>query len=295
MYTIQSDRLRVEIADPMDAQKMTARFDCTGFITDVVLDKSVYFAATEPRSAKIPTSGGRGLCSAYRFDVMKEARVGEWVPRLGVGLIQKTDEGAFQNNRRYPCEPFSWEITSYEREQIAFRTLPKECLGYAAWTSRRLWVEENHLYMTMELRNTGEKEINFLEYCHNFLTMDGLAVGPDYLLELPQVRNLRENVMAGPFGEIYYDIGTHSLRPKAYSTGFAVFDVGEKDFEESIPFVWRLSHDDAGIAVEGTEYFRPSTMCVWCKDHMLCPEVNFGAVAAPGETVTWKRKWTFIG
>ena len=76
MYTIENDRLRIDIADPLDAEKLTTRFDYTGFITNVVLDKSICFTATEPRSRKHPSSGGRGLCSAYRFDVFQEARIG---------------------------------------------------------------------------------------------------------------------------------------------------------------------------------------------------------------------------
>lgn len=293
MYVIQSDRLRIEIAEPATVAEMTTRFDYTGFVTQVVLDDAVYFAATEPRSARVPSSGGRGLCSAYRFDVMKEAKCGAWVPRLGVGLIQKPDEEGFCNNRRYPCLPFRSEVVDKTPSQIAFCTLPKACMGYAAETTRRLWVEENHLVMTATLRNVGEKEIDFCEYCHNFLTMDGLAVGPDYQLELPQVERLKEHVVAGPFGKTFYEIGLHNIRPKAYSAGFAVFDVPQRDIARSVPFTWRLSHDDAGIAVQGTEDFRPHELCVWCKDHMLCPEVNYRAVVAPGECVTWRRKWTF--
>lgn len=294
MFSIESDRLRIEIADPGEAEAWTTRFDYTGFITDVVLDRTVHFAASEPRSRKIPSSGGRGLCSAYRFDAFPEARVGDWVPRLGVGLVQKTEDQNFQNNKRYPCVPFDREIVERTPEKIAFRTLPRECLGYAAETSRRLWVKDNSLFMAMELRNTGSKPIAFQEYCHNFLTMDGLALGPDYQLELPQVRNLRENVMAGPFAGAYYEIGEHSIRPRAYSTGFAVFEIPREDLEPAFPVTWRLSHDDAEIAVEGAEFYQPSGMCVWSKDHMLCPEVSFQAEAAPGETVTWIRKWTFL-
>lgn len=288
MYVLQSNRLRVEIEEPGQIEKQTSRFDPTCFISEAVLDGAIHFAASEPRNMGVPSSGGRGLCSEFRFDALKEAGPGQWEPKLGVGLLKKEEEKL----------PFRRELAELSGQALSFRTLPEECLGYAAETTRTVRVDENHLFMTIGLKNVGEKEITFLEYCHNFLSVDGMALGPDYKLELPNVLNLEKNVHSGPdFGgkgsAALYEVGAHTISPRFYNPGAAVFDIRGDDIDRELPFQWRLYHAGVKAGVTGTAYFRPAEICVWSYDHMLCPEVNFKATVKPGEEVFWKRRWTF--
>ncbi|MDE7285745.1 MAG: hypothetical protein K2N55_02715 [Lachnospiraceae bacterium] len=295
---LKSNRLRIEIQEPSEVMNFTSRFDPTCFITEVVLDQSMYFAASEPHNMTEDSSGGRGLCSEFRFDAFGEAAVGEWVPKPGIGRLKKVDEKDFVHSRKYIKEPFQHELVDLHDKRISFRTLPEECMGYAVETRRTAAVEENSLFMTIQLKNTGFKEITFREYCHNFISLDGLALGPDYLLELPNAINLQSNVLKGPdFGGTgsrhLYDVEEGAIRPRYHNPGPAVFELQEGDISRKVPFVWRLSHAGAGVSVTGTEYFRPAEVCIWSYDHMLCPEVNFKSTVAPGEEVVWKRQWTF--
>ena len=100
MITLSSDRLRVELAEPGVSPNNKTRFDRAGYISDVILDGGIYFAASEPRNLVHPCSGGRGFCNEFRFDASAEAAIGEYFPKLGVGLIRKEEDKKYIFHRK---------------------------------------------------------------------------------------------------------------------------------------------------------------------------------------------------
>ena len=64
-FTIASDRLAVEIAEPGSSLYHGTRFDHTGFIGSVVLDGKHSFTVPEQYDASRWTSNGRGLCNEF--------------------------------------------------------------------------------------------------------------------------------------------------------------------------------------------------------------------------------------
>ncbi len=292
MLYLETDRLRVEIADPAGLQTQTTRFDHSAFIEEITLDGDVRFCASEPRNMKDRTSGGRGLCSEYKFDVSGEAPAGGVFPKLGVGLLRKENDEEYHFARPYACEPFAVETQHGER-LIRFTTQPQPCLGYAARTSRTVTVWDNVLEMQMELYNAGERTISFSEYCHNFLSLGGMALGADYCLQLSGCRNLEERIIQGRRSFDFYRVKENTVHMTHHSPCSVSFRLFEGDFPDQDTFAWRMEHQSAQIIVEGKEWYRPAKMVVWSNNHMLCPEGFFSASVTPGESCVWKRSWRF--
>lgn len=294
MIQLNSSRLRVEIAEPGEAPNTTFRFDRAGFITEVVLDGARRFCASEPRNLSHPSSGGRGLCSEYIFDVSEEAELGEYFPKLGVGLLRRFHEGGYRLFDRYESEqPFPVTIQVSEAE-VAFSTSPVVCMGYALRTERRVSVEENRLIMHISAENVGEKPVRIHEYCHNFLSIDGMAIGSDYLLEMPSIPDLGQDRLRCANG------ANGSLRGCGRGFTFCEMSavpsdhrVDGADMLQDRPFMWKLSHRGAGAFVQGEADFIPSGMNLWAVDHIVSPEVFYTRLLQPGERCTWERKWTF--
>ena len=293
MYYLNTERLRVELADPAELLPLTTRFDPTGFVSEVILDRSVRFCASEPRNMKSPSSGGRGLCSEFRFDSSGEAEIGGYFPKFGVGLLKKVKDEAFCSYRKYEYIPFEHVVEQFGETEILFRTLPMPCLGYAAESTRRVIVEGNCIIMEMGLHNVGERPFTVREYCHNFISLDGMALGPDYVLTLPGGLHMNQRVLLRPEGAKLFEISGHTARPRHGSFTSASFSLDKGDISDETPFIWCLHHDSANITVEGTEFYRPVEMNIWANDHMLCPEINFYGDLRPGEQCTWKRQWKF--
>ncbi len=294
MITLCSNRLRVELASPGEAPNNKYRFDRSGYITEIILDSTVRFCASEPQNLNHPCSGGRGLCNEYRFDVSKEAKVGDYFPKFGVGLIRKESEEKYIFHKSYKDVLFYPVHVLQEENSVTFITEPIPCLGYALRHSKTVTVVDNVITMTIRVENSGEKEIEMREFCHNFISIDGMATGSDYLLDMPgiydmgndrlidrngQSSNLRGNGKGITFCE-HTSIGTdHAIDTSRIS--------------REIPFTWKLSHKGARASVDAEEFYTPSNINIWAVDHMLCPEVNHQFSVKPGEYHEWKRTWKF--
>lgn len=295
MITLQSDRLRVELAAPGTAPADGFRFDHAGMITEVVLDGRTWFCASEPKNLSHPTSGGRGLCNEYRCDLCEGTAVGEYFPKFGVGLLRKEEEGRFVFHRKYRDRvPFPVDVT-HDGRQVVYVTQPLECQGYALRTTKTVTVEENTVTMTILAENVGEETISMEEFCHNFISIDGMAIGSDYRLELPQCPDLGRERLNNRSGT-----RPGSMRGNGRGLTFCEYSAIDTDLAidptliaDEVPFHWQLSHLGARASVACREGFRPSMIAIWAVDHMCCPEIIHGFELPPGQTHEWTRQWRF--
>lgn len=286
---IGSDRLQVEIAEPGVSPNTTTRFDRAGFVTQVTLDGKHKFCSREPDNLSHPCSGGYGLCSEFRFnEPVSEALMGGQFPKFGVGLLTKTLEGRYVFHHKYPCEPFaiSFEATA---SSAVFDTAPRECLGYALHNTKRLEVAGNELIMTMTVENVGARPIAFGEYCHNFVTIDYLPLGPDYYLSMPVAS---QDGKAAQSGVALMGKG-HGVGFCGYSNAASMFIIDDSEVISAAPFSWKLTHRGTAASISETVSVLPARIMVWAIDHIISPEIICNLEAAPGESVTWARRWTF--
>ncbi len=294
MIILQSDRLRVEMPMPGVAPNTSLRFDRAGFISEVELDGMVRFCASEPKNLSHPTSGGRGLCNEYRFDVSPDLAVGEYFPKFGIGLIRKEEEGKYVFHRKYKdVVPFEVKVES-SRDKAVFTTEPNLCQGYAMKTVKTVSVEDNRLIMTITAENTGEKTITMQEFCHNFISIDGMAIGSDYRLELPQCPDLGNerlrNRSGGKFGSMRgCGKGITFCEYSAIDTDYLI----DVDQVEDRPFNWIMSHKGAKARVSCVEENKPAMIAIWAVDHMFSPEIIHGFELEPGNNHQWTRSWEF--
>lgn len=294
MILLKSDRLEVGIREPMEKPNDGFRFDRAGYISDVVLDGERYFCASEPRNLIHPSSGGRGLCSEYRFDVSTEAEVGEYFPKFGIGLIRKEDSEKYCFYRRYrELRPF---VCHYEckNDSVTFLTEPMICLGYGMRTKKKISVMGNQICMEIEAENCGEKIIHMQEFCHNFISIDGMAVGSDYELEIPLAPDLGDARIPNRRGF------SGNFRGNGKGVTFCEFtpidtdlSIDTEKLEKALPFQWKMTHKGAGAYVQEEDSFLPGQINIWGVDHILSPEIVHVFDLELGETEKWTRTWTF--
>lgn len=292
MIRLESDRLRIGIAGPGERPNTGFRFDRAGFVSEVVLDGAVHFCANEPSNLAHPSTGGRGLCSEFTADYSSLVKEGEYYPKFGVGLIRK--DGPYCFYARYgDVKEFPVTVRSGKTwAEFVTETLP--CLGYAMRSVRQVSVEGATLTMETEAVNLGEREIVTGEYCHNFLSLDGMAVSPDYRLELPGILGLSgkeiKNQYPTPCNFSAEPWGIGFLRVEL---PVSLSSIPLDGLRDEMPFSWQLSHEGAGAWVRGEDWIRPSALTLWAADHIVSPEIIQTVRICPGETVSWKRSWTF--
>ncbi len=296
LNTIQSELLTVELTSPGSAPNDNFRFDRTGYITEVVLKDGTRFAASEPRNLSHPSSNGRGFCSCNRWDISEEVGVGEYFPIIGVGLIRKPDEQKYRQFNRYEEGFIPFEIKCEMAENIAtYAVLPMPCQGYAFHETRVIKAIGNRVENRVTLRNVGEKPATVMEYCHNFISIEGMAVGPDYTIEFPQVPDLTglhfQEAERG--GETNFEGFGHGFRMKRYEPQSYSVALEDYSFYKGEPFRWKVSNTAAGAYVLGTDTIQLSRVKIWSSDHMVCPEIYQNFTIRPGETLEWSRQLEF--
>lgn len=294
MFFLKSDRLRVEISEPGENPNVSLRFDHAGYISDVVLDGGYHFCASEPKNLSHPSSMGRGLCSEWVCDVSAEAEIGEYFPKFGVGLIRKEEDFKYVFHKAYKDVRFFPVKFEHDDRTACFVTEGVPCLGYALRTERKISVEGNQITMLISAENTGEKTVDMREFCHNFMSIDGMALGTDYHLSLPRVPDMghdRLNNRSSKKGSWRGD--GHGLTLCEFSAIDTDILFTQDMIENRIPFVWELRHDGAKMRCRAEDYYHPYWVAVWAVDHIISPEVNHHIVLEPGQSAEWKRVWTF--
>lgn len=293
MIVLRNTHLRVEIAEPGEHPNDGVRFDRAGFITEVVLNNERHFCANEPKNLSHPSTGGRGLCCEMMLDLSSEAKVGEQYPKFGVGLIRKESDEPYVFFGNYQIDYFPVNVACTETE-AEFRTEPLPCMGYALRQWKKISVDGCRVITQWKLENVGEKPVALEEYCHNFLSIDGMAISPDYVLDIPGLED------QGNEPKLYRGTG-HELNLIGDGCGFTfaraeptVFEYPAKVAVQSAPFGWKLSHKGAKAYVEGEESYAPVRVNVWGTDHLISPEFIQHLALKPGETAQWSRTMTFV-
>jgi hypothetical protein len=315
---IQSSRLGVEIAQPGTAYTGT-RFDWSAFITQVTLDGKHTFCMPESLVEGQGT-GGIGLCNEFGNEWAvgyDEAQPGELFPKLGIGLLKRPDEGRYNFFRPHELvEKFPIQIEA-GTDTARFTVEPVECQGYAVRLEKTVRVVENTLILDYRLENTGSKAIVTHEYCHNFLGIDQLPIGPEYKLVFPQ------EVQREPLPESLHQRLPRLLRwlPKALKQKLAegylqrmnaamvmqgseitwnetpkgAFFARLTGFEPRSQAQWELVHTPSGLRVQEIDDFTPTRLIVWGTGHVVSAEVYTDIRLQPGEVGHWARKYVFEG
>jgi hypothetical protein len=293
MITLKSDRLQVEIANPGEGRNTTVRFDRAGFITRVCLDGKHEFCTVEPDNLSHPCSGGAGLCSEIKDgDIWSETAIGEDCPKFGVGLLTKPTEEKYKFFAKYDTKPFDIKITAGESEAV-FETAPVSCMGYALRQKKTVTVSGNTVTVKYEYENVGEKSLALSEYCHNFVTIDKLPIGPEYTISMPTIAS-QDNKAPKQETATIYGKGS-GFTYSAYNPAAGMIDVSGDEIDPSKPFSWTIKNSTTSAYLSEEDSFTPSKIAIWTIDHIISPEVFTSFEIAPGETHTYERKWTFNG
>lgn len=295
MFTLNNGVLKVDIAEPGEHPNDGVRFDRAGFITEVVLNNELHFCANENKNNQHPTSGGRGIVCEFKFNACGEAKIGERYPKLGVGLILKENDEPYKFYEKYDVTPFPVKHTLTDTK-LVFETEALPCLGYAVTQKKSIEIEGNCLNIEFELTNVGEKTIETGEYCHNFLNVDGYAVGPEYEIKTPNLRDFgSEAVYCRNATEPSNLVGCgHGFTFRGYDGKIMLAEADMEGMDKSVPFKWEIHNKAAKAHIEAEDYLTPEKVVFWITDHLIAPEFIQNIKVAPGETACWARKLTFV-
>lgn len=282
---IKSNRLKAEILEP-GTEYRRQRFDWTGIVSQIELDGKHHFLAREPEIFG-QIGDGRGLSSCFEaangFEYMA-ALTGEYVPRVGVGMVERNDRSPFSIFHKTDIKPAKMSYQAGENE-VTFTVEPMECNGYAYLLNKTLRVSENRLETIYELKNVGEKSLVLDEFNHNYTMLDDYEINGDYEFSVPY--NIKVSPQRGEFS-----VGYRTVRVNSFDH---FFSFGVEGFEGYQRHSWTIRHRPTDISYRETLMAPAVKLFVWGCSTNFCPETYVRIRAVPGQTVSWTRIMEFFG
>src|SRR5262249_17737648 len=137
------------------------------------------------------------------------AATGDPFIKIGVGVLERIDDPDYAFWKKFKIlQPGSWKITK-QADEVKFMQKLSGPKGWAYEYSKMILLDDRTRAMTItrRLTNTGTQSIETDHYGHNFLKIDGVPAGPDYVIEFP----FQPRFVEGSKPEGCVDIGTKSL------------------------------------------------------------------------------------
>jgi hypothetical protein len=175
----------VMLPDAKNGSYRATRFDWSGIISSLQFNGHEYFGQWyehhDPKTHDAitgPVEEFRTRDSGLGYE---EAKSGGTFVRIGIGMVRKPDERAYQPFNTYEIvDPGRWTVRKH-KDRIEFTHQLKSSEGYAYIYRKavRLAKGRPELLLEHSLKNTGQKVIDTTEYNHNFFVIDHEVVGPD--------------------------------------------------------------------------------------------------------------------
>lgn len=286
---------KLYLPDPTNGYYRGTRFDWSGQISSLKTKNHEYFGQWfEKYDAKLhdsimgPVEEFRTGSAALGY---AEAPVGGEFVRIGIGVLRKVEEPAFQPFKVYEMvNPGTWR-NRIGKDRIEFTHELQGPNGYAYLYTKKIRLVKNQPQMIIEhsLKNTGTKTIETSQYNHNFFVMDSQPTGPQarvtFPFDLKPVRQFQNGMAEARGSEITF--------PKEFQMGqstiaeFQGFGPTAKDYDI------RVEHAGAGSGVRIRGSVPLEKVVFWCIRKTLCPEPYVKLSIAPGRTVKWHYSYDF--
>ncbi|OKP70689.1 hypothetical protein A3842_24425 [Paenibacillus sp. P3E] len=290
-YSLTNGILKVDIADV--GEYSGTRFDWTGFITGVTLLQGQHTFGVPESLVPGQGSGGMGFCNEFgisRAIGYEEAEVGEWFPKLGVGLLQKVSDAPYDFFGSYPLIPFEVE-EERSAVSVTYTVQPMECRGYSMLLSKTIMLQQDRLNIHYTLENKGDKPLHTEEYIHNFVGINGANVGPDYELRIPaglRVEDPESSYTADLLAVSGNTLSWRAEPDRSFYCKLAGQEQGEADC------FWELRYSPGGVAVKESGDFTAERMALWGEKHVISPEVFADISILPRHSKHWSRSFQFF-
>jgi hypothetical protein len=219
-----------------------------------------------------------------------EAKPGGTFIKIGVGVLRRPDDRAYDPYRLYPIvDGGSWTVEPAADTVVFRQVLADATTGYAYDYTKTvsLTKDQPQLSIAHALRNTGKRPIQSSVYNHNFLYLDRQAPGPDFSLKMPfavkttppldpKLARVEQNQIV--FAKRLEDKET------VYFT-MQGFGPEAKDYD------FRTENRKAGVGVRITADRPLSKAAFWTIRAPLCVEPFIDMTIAPGAEFTWRIQY----
>ena len=283
-FYLDNGTVKVRILYPNGVKYDRTRWCHAGFIQDVWY-KGIRFSEYERnRHGEQLTSEGGGLCCQFAPIAPEESVHGKYtlLPGVGSGIYHSPNaaQDRLDMHKRLDIK------VSHGSDYAIFETKTPTVDGFAYFEMREIKLDGSEIIEKVTFTNNGEKEIHTQEFCHNFLSLAGEEISPNYILEVPAAdvpEGFQSNAM------VYRD-GCFTF--SSYPDKACYFD-DKSNTKSCSDYAWIMRTKTGKAFCYGKIDFTPVRVSVWSDYYTLCPEMFVAIDLKPGESTSWQRTWGF--
>jgi len=289
-------RARLYLPDADKGYYRATRFDWSGQMPSLVFQGHEYFGEWNDRpydpklhDAIMGPVEEFGDADAPGY---AEAPVGGTFLKIGVGVLRKPQEKAYDHFKTYEIvDPGKWSVRK-KADAVVFTHVVKDpASGYAYEYTKtvRLVPGKPELVLEHRIKNTGTKPFASDVYEHNFYMLDRQPTGPDVVVRFPfdvkAVNAWKPGLVELRGKEMVY-LKELARGDTAYNalTGFGS---SVRDYDI------RVENRRTGAGVRQTSDHPLSKLVYWSIRPTACPEAYIHTEAAPGQSFRWKIRYEF--
>ena len=282
------------LPDAKNGYYRASRFDWSGVIPCLAYKGHTYFGIWFPHYDPLLADAIAGPVEEFRSSDgaldYAQAKPGELFVKLGVGVLRKRDDSAYQFMYTYPLvDGGKWTVQAKPSE-VSFRQQLQSPIGIAYDYEKtvRLDPHDPVLILAHRLKNTGTKTIDTEVYDHDFFMLDGAPSGPGMVVRFPFAPKAEKSMepLAGIDGKeiVYRQELQGEQYVESFLTGYSSFT---SDYDITV------EDQKTGVGVEQTADVPISRFNFWSIRTTICPEAYIHLVIAPGQTARWNIRYRF--
>ncbi|MBQ6846136.1 MAG: hypothetical protein IJO61_03295 [Oscillospiraceae bacterium] len=283
-FYLDNGIIKVRILCPNGVKYDRTRWCHAGFIQDVWCNGIRFSEYERNRHGEQLTSEGGGLCFQFSPISPEEAVPGKLtlLPGVGAGIYESPNEA---KDRLIIKEHLDIKV-NHTKDSAVFETQTPEVCGFSYIEKREIKLSGNEIIENVTFTNNGKKEIHTQEYCHNFLSLAGEEISPNYILDFPAAvvpKDFQSNAM------VYKD----RLFTFLHHPDKACYFDNKTDIQQCDEYGWTMRTKTGSAYCYEKVSFTPSRVSVWSDYYTLCPEIFVAIDLNPGEVTSWQRTWGF--
>jgi len=281
--------IRLDINEP-GSEYTRARFDWTGQIVQLTFKGTHTFCTSETFKPWKIKKLGQGLFNEFGIEQAvgyDDCNVGQWFPKIGVGLLRRKTKHDYHFYKNYKIQPFSFTVER-ENSKIRFISRAKETRGYAFTFKKSITLNKNTFTIDYELANIGTKQIITNEYNHNFISINKQNIDNQYVLKLPfTIDPCCFTTVMNPHNVLC--LGKKHITWNAVpKKDFFIRHLNPAPLKAGL---WSLEHKACKVGIKEICKFPIQTFNLWGKKHVVSPEVFFKIALTAGKTLHWQRRY----
>ncbi|NRD24212.1 hypothetical protein HNV10_13215 [Winogradskyella litoriviva] len=289
-HILKNNTIEIHIDLPQEGYN-GSRFDYSGKITTLKFKNILLSAIENPKSANA-NSLGQGFYNEFGIDTalgFKDAKIGGWFHKIGVGLLKKTDD-TYNFLHKHEIKPAKFTVKTHNNK-ITIHCKPEPMHGYAYLLSKEIELQNDGFTISYRLENTGNKPIITDEYVHNFMAINNDTISDNYELNFPF--NLKPELFEETVNpEDKVNIGKDYLKFKdLIEEEFFFSNLSGSEYEKA---GWELSNHKSDIKISETGDFKTNKVNVWGLPHVISPELFIAININPGRLKQWSRHYKIV-